>query len=312
MPKKRKQTPGEEYASIWQKQLDQLLGSQIATAKKEAQQRDHFEHLPADEKQDILHRAEGQAALYAIKVVESFVYQSRKKYKDQIDLIQQTDYWPRKWMLDDKQIATMLAKHPLVAILNTIENHIVDLGDDETRQALAGVKYKVPSTNLHQSFMAFWGDQAFYRDLQEATGKSRRVLNSYLQELKDIGAVVRWKRVNGTWLYGFGHWQKIPNSGRRPNRVRFLTEATHKEKLRNFALPWQRRHRGEKENQGDEVVERQGNSVDRSDTTSSPRGAKLPECFSKQTRSAPHNENRKFSVTSQPQKTGLRCNFRPS
>lgn len=233
MPKKRKQTPSEEYTNIQLKLFEDFLGSQVASARSQAQQRDLFEHLPGDEQRDILHRAEGQAALYAIKTIESFLYQARKKYKDQIDLIRQTDYWPRRWMLDDKQIAAVLQKHPLAKILNVIEDHVLDYGDKDTLSCFGPTKY-----------MTFRADKAFYRDLMEATGKSRRQLNTYLQELKDIGAVVRWKRVNGVWLYFFGYWQAVPNSGRRPNRVRFLTEATHREKLRDFALPTQRRRTG--------------------------------------------------------------------
>lgn len=295
--KRRKQTPSEEYTNIQLKLFDDFLGSQIASARSQAQQRDLFEHLPGDEQRDILHRAEGQAVLYAIKTIESFLYQARKKYKDQIDLIRQTDYWPRRWMLDDKQIAAVLQKHPLAKILNVIEGHVLNYGDKDTLSCFGPTKY-----------MTFRADKAFYRDLMEATGKSRRILSNYLQSLTEMEAITRVKRVNGIWLYGFGYWQQIPNSGRRPNRVRFLSEKTHKEKLRDFKLPWQRHQERSGRDGKEGVVEWKGNSVDRSDTTPSLRGAKLLSCFSKQTRSAPHNENRKSTITSQPQKTGLRCN----
>lgn len=233
MPKKRKITPSEEYTNIQLKLFDDFLGSQIASARSQAQQRDNFEYLQADEKQDILSRATGQAVLYAIKTIESFVAQARKKYRDQIDLVRQTDYWPRKWMTDDPKIAAVLTKHPLVKILNVIEDHVLDYGDEKTVQEKSRLRW-----------MTFRADQAFWPDLQEKTGKSRRVLNSYLQELKNIGAIVQLKRTGGIWSYAAGYWQAVPNSGRRPNRVRFLTEATHKEKLRDFALPYERRHTG--------------------------------------------------------------------
>jgi|WetSurMetagenome_2_1015567.scaffolds.fasta_scaffold17164_2 hypothetical protein len=243
--KKTKKAEREEQIEVWVAALKETLADAIAEAKREAIQYAEgrygdFANLPEALQEEILEEARVKVVGVLTEAAKRFVTENEELYKSLL----KGEKYPKKWMLKDGQISSNLKKYPaIVTILNYADNQRSDPRDEWTKEVLNGVAYEVPSKKEpgkidKRPYSVFLVDVKFLDGLQKKLKKSQRYVQRFIQDLTKLGIFKKLDdagKVDQAYLYANGYYvDRLGTLQWTP----FLSEARHKDALRNFRPSW--------------------------------------------------------------------------
>ena len=220
--------------------LNRRLRFDIEEAEEQKAEYLEFDHtdFSKKEKDDYLLQARAPVIkqhMAALKEQENYLL---KYYKRELNFSKEFIY-PRLWMLNDKRISKTLDRcTKIIPILNYIYNLNRRKGSKYWKMddliAKATNKSGQSSTYNGNNLAVFVTDKEFYEELMEKLNCSRVLIEKHLKVFAAESIIVNLGNAGNTGtLYADGYYTEYAN---RRRKHPFLTQAKHKDALREFTL----------------------------------------------------------------------------
>lgn len=196
-------------------------------------------------------RGDDDSIFYARSEAISRFYNSLEDFKKYIrenhrqELWAKGEYYPRKWMLKDPRIRSVLERGRLLDILNFLDKSNLDRKAKETIKLSKGQtmprfiesgKHEGEMIEAEYSFILV--NAEFYEAVKKELGISKIYMQKHIQKLCKIGVLKKVMKTGPDgkeWLYADGYY--VDWNG-RPVKKRFLKNNRRvRDGLRNFRLP---------------------------------------------------------------------------